>query len=88
VGIEEVVMGEPDLVQNQLEQMMHVVQACKEEKKVIKHEFLLVKSHLAILETRIRTEKARLEAEVSGVGGQMTIQQAIIDEVRVGITVL
>jgi len=92
LGIGEVLMPEADPVQGKLEQisqqMMHMVQACNEEKEIIEEEFLSVREDLGILEGRIRTEKATIEGEVSGVGGQMGLQQAIIEEIRAGISIL
>jgi len=87
-----VVAGDADQVLSPSEQlsqhMLPVVQACNKEKEVIKEGFLLVRSDLDILEGRIRTKQARLEGVVSGVWGKVMIQQAIIDEVRVAITLL
>jgi len=78
-------MGETHQVQSQLEQrtqqMMRVVQGFNEEKDLIEDKFVMVKSDLEIPEGRILTEKVRLDGEVSGVGGQVMIQQAITDEV-------
>jgi len=68
--------------------MVHVVQACNEEKELIEDEFLAVRQDLELLETQILTEKAKLEEEVSGVGSQMLIQQAVINEVRQGMAIL
>lgn len=61
--------------------MMRVVQGFNEEKDLIEDKFVMVKSDLEIPEGRILTEKVRLDGEVSGVGGQVMIQQAITDEV-------
>lgn len=61
--------------------MMRVVQGFNEEKDLIEDKFVMVKSDLEIPEGRILTEKVRLNGEVSGVGGQVMIQQAITDEV-------
>lgn len=55
---------------------------------MIEDELLLVQSDLETLEGQIHTEKAKLEGEVSGVGGHVMIQQPIIGEVRKGITML
>jgi len=75
--------------------MIHVVQACNEEKELIEDEFVAVRQDLELVEVQICTEKARIEGdvsgvgvEVSGVGGQMVIQQAMINEIRQGITIL
>jgi len=58
----EVAMWEvnSDLVQNQLselaQQVMHVIQACNEEKEIIEDDFESVENNIQILETRIQTE--------------------------------
>jgi hypothetical protein len=92
LGIGEVEMTGSDPVQQKLEevsqQIVHIVQACNEEKGVIEDEFLAVKQDLEIMEGRIRTEKAKLDGVVSGVGNQMLLQQAIIEEMRSGISIL
>ena len=64
------------------QQMVHVVQVCNEEKRLIDEEFNAVRQDLEILEARICIQKARLEEEVSGVGSQMMVQQAVINEMR------
>ena len=92
LGIGEVSMHEANQVQSNLEemtqQMMPVVQACYEEQAIIEDEFLAVCQDQEILEGRIRTEKAKIEGEVSRVGGQVGLQQAISEEMRTGITIL
>jgi len=91
-GLGEVEMAESDLVttklQELIQQMVHVVQACNEEKELIEDEFVAIRQDLEFLETQILTEKAKLEGEVSGVGSQMLIQQAVINEMRQEITIL
>jgi hypothetical protein len=85
-GLGEVKMAELDPVRTKLQelmqQMVQVVQACNEEKELIEDEFVAVRQDLELLETQILTEKARLEGEVSGVGSQLLIQQAVINEMR------
>jgi len=92
LGIGEVVIPEADPVQGRLEQisqqMMHVEQACNEEKEIIEEEFLSVRQDLKIFESSVRTEKAKIDGEVSGVGTQMGLHQAIIEEMRAGIAIL
>jgi hypothetical protein len=91
-GLGEIEMLEQDPVRNKLQelthQMVHVVQACNEEKNIIEDEFAAVRQDLELLETQILTEKAKIEGEVSGVGSQMLLQQAVIHEMRQGITIL
>jgi hypothetical protein len=85
-------MTEQDPVRNKLQeltqQMVHVVQACNEEKEIIEDEFAAVRQDLELLETQILTEKAKIEGQVSGVGSQMMLQQVVIHEMRQGITIL
>lgn len=40
------------------------------------------------MEARLRTEKQIIHSEVSGVGSQMTLPQAVLQEVRLGIGIL
>jgi hypothetical protein len=68
--------------------MIHIVLACNKEKGMIKEEFIAVRQDLEQLEVHIGTEKAQIEGEVSGVGGQMLIQRAMINTMRQGITIL
>jgi len=67
---------------------VHVVQACTEEKGLIDDELLAVRQDLDLLELPIYKVKARIEGEVSGVGGQMMVKQSMINEIRQGITML
>jgi len=92
-GQGEVVMTEAsDLVQSQLselaQQVMHVIQACNEEKEIIEDDFESVKNNIRILETRIQTERQRIDSDVSGVSFQMEMQQAMLKELRFGIHIL
>lgn len=68
--------------------MVHLVQAWNEEKGLIEEEFAAILQDLELLEAQICTEKARIEAEVSGVGGHMLPQQGMISEMRQGIMIL
>lgn len=92
LGIGEIPMPVADAVPDKLEQitqqMMHIVQACKEEKGIIEEEFVAVWQDLKILEGGLRTWQGSIEREVSGVGGQMGFQQAITEEMRTGSTIL
>jgi len=89
-GLGEVEMAESDPVRTKLQeltqQMIHVVQACNEEKGLIEDEFVAVRQHLELLERQILMEKAKIDGDVSGVGSQRLIQQAVINEMRHGIT--
>jgi len=85
-------MLEANPAQGKLQQitqrMMHVVQACNDKKGIIEDKFVAVQQDLEMLECRIRTEKAKIEGEVSGVGGQVGLPQGIIEEVRAGSSIL
>jgi hypothetical protein len=91
-GLGEFEMAESNPVKAKVQeislQMVHVVQACNEEKELIEDEFVAVRQDLEMLEMQIFTEKAKLEGEVSGVGSQMLVQQAVINEMRQGISIL
>jgi len=77
-----------DLVQKQLselaQQIIHVIQACNDEKDILQEEFDFVRNGSIIMESRLQMEKTRIDAEVSGVGLVMHFQQAILEEVRSG----
>jgi hypothetical protein len=81
-----------NLVQKQLsehaQQVVHIVQACNEETEILENEFELVKANIQILESRIHTDKQRVDIEVAGVGSQMQLQEAVLQEVRSGINIL
>lgn len=68
-GIGEVSIQQANPVQGKLEQitqkMMHMVQTYTKEKEIIKGKFLEVQHDLQSLEGTIRTEKAKIEGEVS-----------------------
>ena len=93
-GQGEIEMLEPntDLVQEQLselvQQIVHVITACNEEKDVIEEEFDSVKNGIVIMESRLQTEKIRIDAEISGVGTMARFQEAMLQELRSGIHVL
>jgi len=93
-GQGEVVMTEANtnLVQKQLselaQQTVHVIQACNEEKDVLEEEFDSLKNGIIIMESRLQTEKVRIDSKVQGVGSMMQFQLAILEEIRSGIHVL
>jgi hypothetical protein len=80
------------LVQRQLselaQQVVHIVQACNEEKEILEDEFESVKASIEILESRIHTDKQQVDMEVSGVGTQMKLQEAVLQEIRSGVNIL
>ena len=92
LGLGEVEMRLDDPVHQQLQgltqQIVHIIEACNSEKEVIEEEFLSVHQEIQILEGRIRTERSLIDGEVSGVGGQLIVQQAILEELRNGINIL
>jgi SMC interacting uncharacterized protein involved in chromosome segregation len=80
-----------NLVQKQLselaQQVVHIVQACNEEKELLEDEFESVKANIEILESRIHTDKQRVDSEVAGVGTQMQVQEAVLQEIRSGFNI-
>jgi len=93
-GQGEIQMSEanPDLVQEQLselaQQIVHVIEACNEEKDILKEDFDSVKNGILIMESRLQTEKTRIDSEVQGVGSMMNFQQAVLGELRSSIHIL
>ena len=93
-GQGEIEMLEPntDLVQEQLselaQQIVHVIEACKEEKDLLDEEFDSVRNGIVIMESRLQTEKIRIDSEISGVGTMARFQEAMLQELRSGIHVL
>jgi len=88
----QMIDANPDLVQEQLselaQQIAHVIEACNEEKDLIKEDFVSVGNGIKIMESRLLTEKKRIDSEVQGVGSVMNFQQAVLGELRSSIHVL
>jgi predicted nucleic acid-binding Zn-ribbon protein len=88
----QMVEASPDLVQEQLselaQQIVHVIEACNEEKDILEEDFDSVRNGIMIMESRLQTEKTRIDSEVQGVGSMMNFQQAMLEELRSGIQVL
>jgi len=84
-------MSDPttDLVQKQLSELVqqidHVIKACNEEKYILEEDFDTVKNGIVIMESRLQTEKVRIDSELQGVGSMMHFQQAMLEELRSGI---
>ena len=70
------------------QQIVHVIEACYEEKDVLEGEFDSVKNGIVVMESRLQTEKSRIDAEISGVGTMARFQEAMLQELRSGIHVL
>jgi len=93
-GQGEIKMSEANnnLVQKQLspldQQIVHVIQPCNEEKDVQEEVFDSLKNGIILMESRLQTEKVRIDSEVQGVGSIMHFQQAMLQEIRSGIHVL
>jgi predicted nucleic acid-binding Zn-ribbon protein len=93
-GQGEIEMAEvsTDLVQRQLSELakpiIHVIEACNKEKDILEEEFDSVKNGIIIIESRLQTEKIRIDSEVQGVGSMMHFQQAMLEELQSGIHVL
>jgi hypothetical protein len=64
-----------DLVQKQLSELaqhiVHVIDACNEEKDILEEYFDSVKNGILIMESRLQTEKTTIDSEVQGVGSMM-----------------
>jgi chromosome segregation ATPase len=92
LGLGEIEMRQADPVQQHLQgltqQIVHIIEACNSEKEIMEEEFLSVHQEIQILEGRIRTERSLIDGEVSGVGGQLMVPQAILEELRNGINIL
>ena len=73
-----------DLAKGQLleltQEAMHVIQAYNEAKVVLEVEFDWVWNEIMIMESRIRTEKVRINSVVSQVESIMQPQQAVLQE--------
>jgi hypothetical protein len=73
-GQGEVQMSEanPDLVQKQLselaQQIIHVIEACNEGKHIQEEDFDYVRNRFMIMESRLQTEKTRIDSEIQGAG--------------------
>jgi Xaa-Pro aminopeptidase len=80
------------LVQKRLSELEwevgYIIEACNEEKEVLEDAFDSVQSNIKILETRIYTDKHRIDADVAGVGTQLQLQEAVLQELRSGINIL
>jgi len=91
-GEAEMTEANTDLVQRQLselaQQIVHVIQACNEEKDVLEEVFDSLKNGIIIMESRLQTEKVRIDSEVQGVRSMMQFQQGILEEIQLGIHVL
>ena len=71
-----------------VQQIVHVILACNEEKDVLEEEFDSVKNGIIIMEGRLQTEKFRIDSRVQGVGSKRQFQQAMLEEICSGIHVL
>jgi hypothetical protein len=87
-GQGEILMTEAnsDLVQKQLselaQQIVLLIEACNEEKDILKEDFDSVRNGILMMETRLQTKKSRIDSEVQGVGSMMNFQQAVLAELR------
>jgi len=93
-GQGEIEMLEPNtnLVQEQLselaQQIVHVIEVCNEENDILEEEFDSVRNGIVIMESRLQTEKVRIDSEIPGVGTMARFQEAMLQELRQGIHVL
>ena len=88
----EMLEASPSLVQRQLlelaQQIVHVIDACNEEKEVLEEECDSVKNGILIMESRLQTEKIRMDSEILKVGCMAQLQDAMLQELRSGIHIL
>jgi hypothetical protein len=57
---------------------VHVIEACNEEKDILEEDFESVRNGIIIMESRLRTEKIRIDSDVQRVGSMMHCQQAML----------
>jgi len=73
-----------DLIQRQLSELVlhvvHTIQACNEAKEVLEDEFESVRANIEIIDTRVHTDRHSVTADVAGVGTQLQLQQAVLQE--------
>jgi len=71
-GEVEMIEANTDIVQEQLselaQQIVHVIEACNEEKDVLEGEFDSVRNGIRIMKSHLQTEEVRIDSEVLGVG--------------------
>jgi len=88
----EMTEANTDLVQKQLselaQQIIHVIKACNEQKDILDEDFDALRNGILIVQSRLQTEKGRIDSEVKGVGSMMNFQQAGLEEHRSGIHIL
>jgi hypothetical protein len=70
------------------QQVVHIVQACNEEKEILEDEFESDNGNIEKLESRIFTDKQQVDMEVAGVGSQMQLQEAVLQQIRSGVNIL
>jgi len=91
-GVIDMLEPNTDLVQEELselaQQIVHVIEACNEEKDILEEEFDSVRNGIVIMESRLQTEKIRIVSEISGVGTMARFQEAMLQELLSGIQVL
>jgi predicted nucleic acid-binding Zn-ribbon protein len=69
-------------------QVVHIVQVGNKGKEILEDELKSVKANIEILESRIDTDKQRVDKEVAGVGSHMQLQEAVLQEIRSGVNIL
>jgi hypothetical protein len=88
----EMTEANTDLVQKQLseltQQIIYVIEASNDENGILEKDFDSVKNGIIIRESRLQTEKIRVDFEVQGVGSMMQFQQVMLEELQSGIHVL
>jgi hypothetical protein len=91
-GVVVMTEANTDFVPKQLlelaQQIVHVMEACNEEKEELEEVFDSVKNEILITESRLQTEKVRMDSEILGVGSIAKLQDAMLQELRSGIRIL
>lgn len=74
------------LLQQQLSelapQIIHTIEACNDKKKVLEEQFDSVKNAIIIMESRLQTEKVRIDSKILGVGTMPQVQDTVLQKLR------
>lgn len=92
LGIREVQIVETNPDQHQLTAIalwvIQIIQAGNTENRLMEEDFKLVQYAPETLDACIWTKYPRTEEEHSGIGGQITILQVVLEEIQIGINIL
>jgi len=56
------------------QQVVHVIEACNQQKDILEEEFDSIRNGILIMESRLETETVRIDSEVAGVRSVMELQ--------------